>query len=72
MRLAARHTWPEFTIAAKNSLGAISFGFTSSSTMAASLPPSSSVSRFSVGAALAITLRPVAVEPVNAIFATSG
>ncbi len=59
-------------MAAKNSLGAICFGSTSSSTMAASLPPSSSVRRLSVCAALAMTLRPVVVEPVKATLATSG
>ncbi len=36
-------------------------------TMAGSLPPSSSVTRFSVAAALASTFLPVATEPVNEI-----
>ena len=40
--------------------------------MAASLPPSSSVTRFTVSEADFMTLRPVAVEPVKATLATSG
>jgi hypothetical protein len=40
---------------------------TSSHTMAGSLPPSSRVTRFKVCAALAMTFRPVAVEPVKLI-----
>ena len=38
----------------------------------ADLPPSSSVTRLIVPAAPCITRRPTSVEPVNAIFATSG
>jgi len=52
--------------------GATFFGSTSSSTMPASLPPSSSVMRFSVCAALAITFCPVAEEPVKEILRMSG
>jgi hypothetical protein len=44
----------------------------SSSTIAASLPPSSSVIRLSVSATLCITFLPVPVEPVNDTLATSG
>jgi hypothetical protein len=43
------------------------FGLASSNTTPALLPPSSSVMRFSVSAALAITFPPVAVDPVNEI-----
>jgi len=57
--------YPLFTKPAKNSFGATARGSTSSSTMAASFPPSSSVTRFSVPAALATTFLPVATEPVN-------
>ena len=68
----AMHTWPELNMAAAKIFGATSFGSASSSTIAASLPPSSRVRRFRVPAALAITFLPVAVEPVNATLATSG
>ena len=40
--------------------------------MLADLPPSSSVTRLIVSAAPAAILRPTSVEPVKAIFATSG
>ena len=40
--------------------------------MAGSLPPSSSVTRFSVSAELAITFLPVATEPVKEILSMSG
>ena len=40
--------------------------------MAASLPPSSRVTRLRVPAELAMTFLPVAVEPVKLIFAMSG
>jgi hypothetical protein len=51
---------------------AASSRFASSSTMQGSEPPSSSVSCLSCGAAEAMTLRPVAVEPVNAILRIVG
>ena len=72
MRLMAMHTWPLLTKAAKNSFGATTCGSTSSSTMAASLPPSSSVMRLSVAAALAMTRLPLATEPVNEILSMPG
>ena len=68
----AMQTWPLFWNAPSKIFGATFFGSTSSSTMAASLPPSSSVMRFSVSAALAITFFPVAVEPVKEILRMSG
>lgn len=52
--------------------GAIAFGSTSSRTTAASLPPSSSVTRLRVEAALAIAFLPVPTEPVRDIFAIPG
>ena len=52
--------------------GAVSFGSTSLNTMPASFPPSSNVIRLSRPAPQAITFAPVAVEPVNEIFRTSG
>src|SRR5919199_3404694 len=68
----ATHAWPALNMAAAWILGATSFGSTSSSTTAASLPPGSSVRRFKVPPALAITFLPVGVEPVNTTLATSG
>ena len=41
-------------------------------TMPASLPPSSSVTRFSFCAALPITFLPVATDPVNTILSMPG
>src|SRR5260370_19055811 len=61
----ARQAWPELTVAPTKSFGATSFSSTSSSTSAASLPPSSSVRRFNVPDAFAITLLPVAVDLVR-------
>src|SRR5262249_38217031 len=63
---------PEFWNAPSKMPGATFFGSTSSSTMPASLPPSSSVIRFSVCAALAITFWPVADDPVKEILRMSG
>ena len=60
-------TWPLLTNDAKKIFFATAFGSTSSMTIAGSLPPSSSVTRFSVAAALASTFLPVATEPVNEI-----
>lgn len=48
------------------------FGSTSGSTIAGSLPPSSSVIRLSVPAAERMTCLPVSVCPVKAILAMSG
>ncbi len=67
----ARQAWPELTVAPTKSFGATSFSSTSSSTSAASLPPSSSVRRFNVPDAFAITLLPVAVDLVRVTFATT-
>lgn len=54
------------TVAATTSIS------TSSQMMAASLPPSSSVTRFKVPAHATMTFFPVSTEPVKLIFATSG
>ena len=45
---------------------------TSSRTIDALLPPSSSCRRFTVGAAAAMIARPVAVEPVKVTMSTIG
>jgi hypothetical protein len=47
-------------------------GATSGNTMAASLPPNSSVSLLSVPDALSMIRRPVGVEPVKLILSTPG
>ncbi len=47
-------------------------GSASSSTIAASLPPSSRVNRLRSGAAAAATALPVGTDPVKLIFATAG
>ena len=72
MRLIAMQTWPLLTNEAKKIFLATAFGSTSSMTIAGSLPPSSSVTRFSVAAALASTFLPVATEPVNEILSMPG
>lgn len=51
----------------RRTLGATSSTSTSSHTIAGSFPPSSRVTRFNVPAALAMTLRPVAEDPVKLI-----
>ena len=72
MRLMAMHTWPLLTKAEKNSFGATARGSTSSSTMAASLPPNSSVRRLRLPAQLAMTFLPVATDPVKEILSMPG
>ena len=72
MRLVAMQIWPVLRKAAQNSCSATCSTSTSGMTMAASLPPSSSVTRLSDVAALAMTLRPVAVEPVKLILSMPG
>src|SRR3546814_14103652 len=67
IRLVATQIWPLLRKAAQNNSSATFSTSTSGITIAASLPPSSSVTRFSVGAADSMTRRPVAVEPVKLI-----
>ena len=71
-RLIALHTCPEFSKAPQNRRSAICFGSTSGSTIAGSLPPSSSVMRFRSGAAAAATFLPVSTEPVKETLRTAG
>ena len=59
-----------FKNAPQKMLSAISLGFTSDRTIAASFPPSSMVKRLIVSAADFITLTPVSADPVNTIFET--
>ncbi len=68
----ATQIWPQLAKAAQNRRGAIARGSTSSSTIAASFPPSSSVTRFRFEEALARTFLPVATDPVNEILSMSG
>src|SRR4051794_7350486 len=56
----------------QNRPSAMALGSASGSTMPASLPPSSSVSRLSEGAALSMILRPVAIDPVKVILPIPG
>ena len=72
MRLVAMQIWPLLRKAAQNNSSATFSTSTSGMTIAASLPPSSSVTRFSVGAADSITRRPVAVDPVKLILSKPG
>ncbi len=68
----ATHTWPALTMAPSYTFLATVLGSTSSMTMAASLPPSSRVTRFRPSEADLATFLPVAVEPVKATLAMSG
>ncbi len=70
--MIARQTWPLLRKALLKIDCAVALTSTSSRTMAGSLPPSSSVTRFSVSAPLAMIRLPVAVDPVKPTFATSG
>ena len=72
MRERAQQSWPALS---KTAYGAVAAAFSrsaSAKTTFADLPPSSSVTRLIVDAALRITICPTSVEPVNPIFATSG
>src|SRR3546814_20277391 len=64
-------TWPLLKNAKAKMAGATVLTSASGNTIAASLPPSSSVRRLSVGATAPMIARPVSVEPVNVTLATS-
>src|SRR5438093_10876023 len=68
----AMQIWPELVNAPQNSRGATWAGSTSGSTLAGSLPPSSSVTRFRSSAAARMIFLPVGTLPVNEILRTSG
>src|SRR2546428_658851 len=68
----ATHTWPELVKAPQKSFGATRVGSTSGRTIAGSLPPSSSVTRFKSSAAARMIFFPVGTLPVNEIFRTAG
>ncbi|CAM5596686.1 hypothetical protein SANTM175S_08487 [Streptomyces antimycoticus] len=65
-------TCPQLRNAAQNNRSAIRSTSTSSSRMAASLPPSSRVTRASEAAAPSATDRPVAIEPVKVTWRIPG
>jgi hypothetical protein len=72
MRVCATHAWPLFMRPEKASIPAMDGTSTSSSTIAALLPPSSSDTRLRRSVASAPTLRPAAVDPVNETLSTPG
>src|ERR1700712_1979600 len=72
MRLTAKQIWPQFQNVDQYKRVA-SFSISASGKMiAGSLPPSSNVVRLRSRAATSATRLPVATEPVNEIFFTSG
>ena len=71
IRFVAMQIWPLLVKAAQNSCSAIAATSASGITIAGSLPPSSSVTRFSVSAPVRMMRRPTSREPVNAILSTS-
>jgi hypothetical protein len=72
IRVAAVHDWPPYRNAPQARASSALSRSQSSNTRHAALPPHSSEIRFSVGAAAAMILRPVSVEPVNETLSTSG
>src|SRR3954454_10584144 len=72
MRERAQQSWPALSNTAHGAALAAASTSASAKTTLADLPPSSSVTRLIVAAAPAAIERPTSVEPVNAIFATSG
>ena len=68
----AEHTWPLFLNAPAKMAEATTAGSASSSTIAGSLPPSSSVTRLRSGAADWATFLPVSTEPVKLILRGTG
>ena len=72
MRLRAQQSWPALPNTAPGAAAAAAGRSASAKMMFGDLPPSSSVTRLIVSAAPVAIWRPTSVEPVNAIFATSG
>ena len=71
-RVVAEHTWPLLTLTADTAAATARSRSASANTTSGDLPPSSSVSGTRRSAASAARWRPVATDPVNAIFRTSG
>jgi hypothetical protein len=65
MRVGALHDWPEFITTACTPAATAAATSASSRMMFALLPPSSCVTRLTVGAAACATATPARVEPVN-------
>ncbi len=72
MRERAQQSWPALPNTAGPAAAAAAAMSASANTMFADLPPSSSVTRLIVCAAVAAIRRPTSVEPVKATLATSG
>ena len=72
MRERAQQSWPALSKTEYGAAAAARSMSASSKMTFADLPPSSSVTRLIVPAAPCMTRRPTSVDPVNAIFATSG
>ena len=72
IRERAQQSWPALPNTAIGADAAAALRSASANTMFGDLPPSSSVTRLIVAAAPAAIDRPTEVEPVKAIFATSG
>ena len=72
IRERAQQSWPALANTAIGAAAAAASTSASAKTTLADFPPSSSVTRLIVRAAPAAIVRPTSVEPVNAIFATSG
>ena len=72
IRERAQQSWPALPKTAIGADAAAASRSASAKTTFADLPPSSSVTRLIVSAAAAAMPRPTSVEPVKAIFATSG
>ena len=64
------HVWPEFAKAPQATFAAALSRSASGSTMAGSLPPSSSTQGIICSAAATLTFRPVATDPVKTIMLT--
>jgi hypothetical protein len=64
--------WPLFRKPTPSTWGITASRSASSRMIDGPLPPSSSVTRFSVSAAVRMIVRPVAVEPVKVTLRTSG
>ena len=72
MRVGALHDWPLLDVQEKIPAEIALGKSASSSTMLADLPPSSWLTRFTVGAAFCATSTPARVEPVIDTMSTSG
>ncbi len=72
IRERAQQSWPALPNTANGAAVAAASRSASAKTMFADLPPSSRVTRLIVPAAPAAIPRPTSVDPVKAIFATSG